>query len=133
MQDINWLAVIVAAIASFAASAAWYSIFGSAMARLQADWRGAQPESQSQGVQMAAFLGVALVIAIVVAILIGLTDVSGPLASAGLGILLWIGFCLTQWIGSILGEGVPLRLAAIHAGDWLAHLLIISVIVGTWR
>ena len=29
--------------------------------------------------------------------------------------------------------GGPVRLAAIHAGDWLMHLLIISIIVGISR
>ena len=43
------------------------------------------------------------------------------------------GFAGTQWVASILGEGVPPALAAIHAGDWLCHMLIISTIVETWR
>jgi len=28
---------------------------------------------------------------------------------------------------------VPLTMAAIHAGDWLIKLVIISAIVGAWR
>ncbi len=30
-------------------------------------------------------------------------------------------------------ENVPWKLGAIHAGDWLATLLIISIIVALWR
>jgi len=36
-------------------------------------------------------------------------------------------------LGSVVHENVPLMLAAIHAGDWLAKLLVIAVIVGVWR
>ena len=32
-----------------------------------------------------------------------------------------------------MGEDVPVTLAAIHAGDWLLHLVIMSVIIGLWR
>jgi hypothetical protein len=133
MPEINLVAVVVAAIASFVASAIWYVIFGDWVARLQHAWRGAPPADRPQAAQMAVFFGVQLVIAMVVAILIGMTDIAGPLEAAGLGLLLWVGFCATQWVGSIIGEGVPPRLAAIHAGDWLAHLLIITIIVGIWR
>jgi hypothetical protein len=133
VPEINILAVVVAAIASFIASVIWYAIFGDAMARLQEAWRGAKAPDQPQALQMAVFFGVQLVIAVAVAVLIDLVDTSGPLPAAGLGLLLWVGFSATQWAGSIAGEGVPPRLAAIHAGDWLAHLLIISIIVGIWR
>jgi hypothetical protein len=133
VPEINILAVVVAAIASFIGSVIWYASFGDAMARLQEAWRGAKAPVQPQVVQMAVFFGLQLVIAVAVAVLVDLTDTSGPLPAAGLGLLLWVGFCATQWAGSIAGEGVPPRLAAIHAGDWLAHLLIISIIIGIWR
>jgi hypothetical protein len=38
-----------------------------------------------------------------------------------------------QWVGSMLWENVPLKMAAIHAGDWLVKLVLIAVIVGVWR
>jgi hypothetical protein len=30
-------------------------------------------------------------------------------------------------------QGVSLKIAAIHAGDWLAKLVLITAIVGAWR
>jgi hypothetical protein len=33
----------------------------------------------------------------------------------------------------VVHENVPWKLAALHAGDWLAKLLIIAVIVSVWR
>jgi hypothetical protein len=38
-----------------------------------------------------------------------------------------------QWVGSMVWEKVPWKLAVIHAGDWLVKLIIISVLVGVWR
>jgi len=35
--------------------------------------------------------------------------------------------------GSVLWENTPWKVAAIHAGDWLVKLLVISVIVTLWR
>ena len=37
------------------------------------------------------------------------------------------------WTGAIVLENVPAKLAAIHAGDWLAKLVLIAVVVGVWR
>jgi Protein of unknown function (DUF1761) len=49
-----------------------------------------------------------------------------------LGILVWV-FPASILLGSVVHENVPLALAAIHAGDWLAKLLLMSVILGSWR
>jgi hypothetical protein len=48
-----------------------------------------------------------------------------------LGILVWF-FPAMILLGSVVHEGVPLMLAAIHAGDWLAKLLLMSVILVVW-
>ena len=62
--------------------------------------------------------------------LVGITDVGGAVK---LGLVLWIAFPVVLLAGSVVHENVPWRLAAIHSGDWLAKLLIISVIVSVWR
>jgi hypothetical protein len=33
----------------------------------------------------------------------------------------------------VIHENVPLRLATIHAGDWLMKLVVITAVVGVWR
>ena len=43
--------------------------------------------------------------------------------------MLWIGFPFVLWTGAVIHESTPVRLAAIHAGDWLVKLLLIGVIV----
>jgi hypothetical protein len=49
-----------------------------------------------------------------------------------LGALVW-GFPAMILLGSVVHENVPLMLAAIHAGDWLVKLLLMTVIIGVWR
>jgi Protein of unknown function (DUF1761) len=47
-----------------------------------------------------------------------------------LALVAWIGFPVTLLTGSITWEQTPPVTAAIHAGDWLAKLLLIAAIVG---
>jgi hypothetical protein len=43
-----------------------------------------------------------------------------------LGLALWIGFPFVLWTGAVIHERTPWKLAAIHAGDWLAKLLLVA-------
>ncbi|GIH28882.1 hypothetical protein Aph01nite_71920 [Acrocarpospora phusangensis] len=54
-------------------------------------------------------------------------------AGLALGLVLWLGFPAVLWIGAIVHEKSPWRLAAIHAGDWLVKLPALGVIIGVWR
>jgi hypothetical protein len=49
-----------------------------------------------------------------------------------LGFLLWIGFPVILFTGSIMRENYPWKLAAIHAGEWLVKLVIICVKLSLW-
>ncbi len=74
-----------------------------------------------------------LIIAAVVAGLAsrgGINEWSGGLL---LGLVLWIGFPFVLWTGAMIHEDAPLKLAVIHAGDWLVKLLIVAAIVTAWR
>lgn len=134
MFGVKVVAVVVAAVVSVLASVAWYSVVGGPMAALQQQWRGtAVAPDRPVVVILLSFLGTALVTALVIAVLLRLTGTTDLLPSVGLGLLLWVGFCATQWVGSILGENVPIALAAIHAGDWLLRMVIMSAIIGLWR
>lgn len=56
-------------------------------------------------------------------------NVTGWAAGAVLGPALWVGFPVVLLTSSVVHEKVRGKLAALHAGDWLAKLLIIAVIV----
>ena len=51
----------------------------------------------------------------------------------GTGVALWTGFPVVLWVGAVVHERTPVRLAAIHAGDWLLKLLAVGALLGAWR
>ncbi len=70
-----------------------------------------------------------LTVAGLVAGLLASADWSGVATGALLGLSLWA-LPLVLLAGSVFHEGVPMRRAAIHAGDWLIKLVVIAAIVG---
>ena len=43
-----------------------------------------------------------------------------------LAAVLWVGFYVVQLSGAVIWDGRPLTLSAVHGGDWLLKLLVIS-------
>lgn len=43
--------------------------------------------------------------------------------------LAWGAFPATLMIGSVVHDGVPVALAAIHAGDWLIKLVVVATVL----
>jgi hypothetical protein len=128
MSDVNYGAAVVAAIAAFAAAFVYYVVFGRQLAALGSSAGDGRP----QPTKMLLELVKTLVLAVVVAGLsarTGTTDWTGALL---LAIALWVGFPVVLLVGSVMWENVGWRLAALHAGDWLVKLLVITVIVAVW-
>ncbi len=131
MFGINFLAVVVAALAAFVVSAAWYIVFGKELAKVSAAF--AQGMQKRQPWKMLVVMVQSFIVALVLAYFLGLIGNVDWLGAVMVGVLLWIGLAAMQWVGSILWEKVPVKMAAIHAGDWLVKLVLIAVIVGVWR
>ncbi len=119
--------ILVAVVTAFVISSVWYVAFGRMLARLSPAYAGGG--KTSPWVPVFEIIRSA-VLAVVVAVGIDQlgVDGAGPLLLAAL--VTWIGFPVVLLSGSVLHERVPWRLAAIHAGDWLVKLLLISVTVG---
>jgi hypothetical protein len=132
MGHVNYLAVLVAAVAAFVLGWLWYSplLFFKPWMRL----RGLDPEAALKNAKMPGGRLViefarCFVLAFVIARLMGLLGVTSWLIAIHSGLMLWIGFPLILLTGSVLWDNVPWKVAAIHAGDWLVKLLVISLIV----
>jgi hypothetical protein len=132
MSDINFLAVGVAAIAVFFVSFAWYSVFGAAMAELVPSASEATSGARPPLWQIALELVRSLIVGTVVAGLAAGVGVDTWTGGILLGLALWVGFPAVLLAGSVLWDKVPVRLAAIHGGDWLVKLLVITTIVSVW-
>ncbi len=130
IPEVNLLAVLVATLVAFVLSAIYYLMLGGQLATVSdAAASGAQPAPWTFGVEVMRTLVVVVVVA-------GLTSQIGTDEWTGglvLGTALWIGFPLMLWAGAILHERVPWKLAAIHAGDWLIKLGVVTVIVSVWQ
>src|SRR5438094_7949686 len=136
MPHVNYPAVLVAAFAVFVLGWLWYSplLFYKPWMRL----RGMDPVAAMAGAKMPGGkllieLARCLVLAYVIARFVALLGVSTWMGAVHLGLFLWIGFPVILLTGSILWETVPWKVAAIHAGDGLVKLVVISIIVSVWH
>jgi hypothetical protein len=132
MPKLNYWAVIVAAVVAFVGSSVWYVVFGNELAKVSPVFAELQAQKPAAWRVLAVFSG-SLVLSFVVAYLIGLKEDVTWMSAVGIGCLLWLGLSAVQWVSSMVWEKVPLTMAAIHAGDWLMKLVVISAIVGAWR
>ena len=121
--------IVVAAVAAFIASSAWYMVFGVAVMKL----RGVEPDAASAmsvpASLMLAELARNLIVATMLAHLAAALKIIDLRGAARLGFLLWFGFPAMILTGSVMWENVPWMLAAIHAGDWLIKLPLIAAIL----
>jgi Protein of unknown function (DUF1761) len=132
MLRMNYWAVVAAAVAAFVVSSVWYAIFGNAWMEL----RGIDPATAAaMGTPAWKMLFVvvqSLIVAYMLAYFVvhlGVVDWKGAVR---LGALVWV-FPAMILLSSVVHENVPLLLAAIHAGDWLVKLPVMTVILGVWR
>lgn len=134
MLRMNHLAVLVAAVAAFVLSSFYYRLF----AQQIVDLHPRDPEVVAAMMKPALWKVLAevartVVVAYVLALLVARLGIRDGKGAAALAVLLWIGFSLVMWVGAIIWESVPVKLAAIHSGDWLLKTVLITVIVGVWR
>lgn len=130
-MELNYLAIGLAVVVAFVSSTVWYIAFGAQRERLLGTEGDASERPPAWMVLVE--LVRSFIVAYVLAVLFGLVGIAGFFSALGLGLLLWVGFPFVLFVGSIVWDKVPWRLAAIHAGDWLVKLILVSIIVGLWR
>ena len=133
-MQFNLAALAVAAVASFVISSVWYAVFGRQRAELlDGAAAGASAGARPPSWKILLELVRSLVVAAVLAGFAANSDVTTWTEALWLGMVTWIGFPFVLLTGSVIWDGVPWRLAALHAGDWLVKLLVIAAIVSLWR
>lgn len=130
-MHLNVAAIVVAGVAVFVFAAGYY--IGLAEPRRRFSPAAAAQPRRPQPWLMGLELAKSILVAAVVAGLVGIGAVSGLGSALLLALVLWVGFPVVLLIGSVTQENVPLQLGAIHAGDWLAKLVIVSIVVTLWR
>ncbi|SHN64008.1 Protein of unknown function [Geodermatophilus obscurus] len=123
-------AIGLATAAAVAASGAWYAAFGRRLAELDDAYA---EDTAAAGWIVPVELARSGTVAVTVSALAARTGVTGPREAVRLGLALWVAFPVVLLTGSVVHEKVPWRLAAIHAGDWLVKLLLVSLATGARR
>jgi uncharacterized protein DUF1761 len=128
MPDINLVVVLVATVLSFVLGAVYYAVLGTRLAEVS-DAAASDVKPWSVAIEVLR----CLVLAAVVAGLAARARADTWTGGLVLGLVLWVGFPAVLWVGAIVHENSPWRLAAIHAGDWLVKLLVVGVVVSVWQ
>jgi hypothetical protein len=130
--DVNWLAVVVAALAKFAIGGVWYSppAFGPRWGAIV----GVTPEAfkARMGRAMATDLLASVVLAWVLANVLKFTGATGLIPGVRVSFFLWLGFVATPLLSTTMYEGRPVALFAINAGYWLVSMLLMGAVIGVW-
>lgn len=128
-MNVNWLAILVAAIAAFAFGAAWYM-------GLSKPWMAAARIDPSKGSRSIAPFVVSfislLIMAYVLHVIIGAIAFGGMSVTIGVvtGFVCWLGFIATTIATNHRYEGFGWNLTLIDAGHWLGVALIIGAVIG---
>lgn len=140
LVPINFLAVLVAAISSMVLGFLWYGpIFGKTWMALSGVTQEKIVAGKSKGMGKAyvmAFFG-SLVMSYVLAH--ALVFASAYLQASGVSAGLmaafwnWLGFIAPVTLGTVLWDGKPWKLWFLNNAYWLFSLLIMGVILSSWK
>ena len=128
--NVNWLAVLGAAVARFAIGGIWYApfAFGPVWGRMA----GVAPEAfkARMGRAMAVDFIAGFVLAWVLANLLQFLGGNRFVPGARVSFFLWLGFIAMPFLSMTVYEGRPMRLFAIIAGFWLVSMLVMGGLIG---
>jgi len=134
--SLNYVPVLVAAIASFLFGGVWYNAFsrqwleavGMSVERMQAD-------RSSLGLYVVAFVAQLVMAWMLAGILLHLS-LGGLAPSIRVGMIsaafLWFGFVMPTMVVNYAFHGAKRVLSVIDGGHWLGVLLIQGAIIGWW-
>ena len=128
-MTINYIAIFVAAVASWIAGAVWYGVLGKRwMAAL--GWNPSeQPKSMPIGPMITSFVA-ELIMALMLAGLIRHFGAINVKNGAIIGAACWFGFVLTTIAVNNAFQKRSAMLTAIDSGHWLVVLVIQGIVLG---
>jgi hypothetical protein len=135
MIHVQYWAIIVATILAVGFSALYYFLLNKQVVALRATKLDKKEDVRTTATPNKILIELVrtFVVALVIAYAVGLLNLLYINQAILLAFWLWIGFPVVLLVGSVIHEHFPAQLAAIHAGDWLAKLLIFAIILTIWR
>lgn len=121
--QVDWLAVVVAAILNMVIGAIWYSkaLFGDA-------WK--KSTGRKDKFSMVWGFIVSLVIAYFIAFFEGYLGIATVSDGVFIGFCLWLGFVATTQISGVIWGGEPLKYFFIRTGYKLLAFLVMGGVIG---
>jgi hypothetical protein len=135
---VNYLAVLVAAIASMVVGFLWYGMF------FRKPWMrmmGNTGESMGQGnmtpnkaysIQFVASLIMAYTLSHFISFASAYMETGGAQVGMTTGFWTWLGFIVPVTLGVVLWENKPWKLWLINASHYLVALVVMGVILSIW-
>ena len=134
-SEVNYLAVLVAAVASFLLGWLWYGpFFGKPWMKLM-NFDKNSMKSMKLSPVTAMILGFLtyLVIAYVLAGFISILNSATIVEGMKIAFWIWLGFIATTTLGSFLWEGKSIKLYLLNNTYNLLNLLVMSAILTAWK
>jgi hypothetical protein len=137
--NINYWAVVVAAVASMAVGFVWY---GFLFRKSWMELMGYTVESMEQMkmsatkayiLQFVASLVMAYVLAHSLIFASAYTGTAGAAAGMTAGFWSWLGFVAPITLGVVLWENKPWKLWFINASNYLVALIVMGMILALWK
>lgn len=134
MSTISLFAIFAATVAGFVLGGLWYSplLFGNIYASLRGLDPGATEQRLPVGEMIAEVIRV-FIVATALAYFMAQLNISTYGEAFGLAVALWLGFQAMTIVGSVIHEGYPVPLFALHAGDALVKTIAMNLILVVWR
>lgn len=135
VSEINFWAVLVCAVATFMVGGLWY---GLVFAKTWVAVHGFSDDqvasmAKKQGRNFAIFFATDLVMATVISLLAVNLGIASAVQGAVLGLLIWVGISATSGAAKNAACDKSLSAYLIDCGHELAALVVMGVIIGTWR
>ncbi len=126
---INYLAVLVAAVASWMVGGAWYGVLGKQwMAAL--GWTDVDRKAgMAKGPMITSFIAEIIMAVMLTGLMVHLGS-QGVRAGLIAGLLVWIGFVATTITVNNAFQKRSIMLTVIDAGHWLLVLVVQGVVLG---
>lgn len=132
MKMVNYLAVLIAAVAVHVLGFLWYGpLFGKTWMRLM---KINPKEMQKPKGMSKVYVGSFLCTLVMTAVVAWLLDLTGVTMMNGLfmGFMTWLGFLATNQMGMVFWEKKSWLLYFLHTAHSLVTLLTVGAILGAW-
>ncbi len=131
---VNYLAVLIAAVAGFLVGWAWYGTLSKAWLDAQGK---TEVEVKAKGMRVTPMVITFIALLVMAWVLAGLIGHLGPghvtiRAGAISGAFCWLGFVITTLAANHAFQGQKRTLTAIDGGHWLGVLLIQGAVIGAF-